>query len=110
MIEERNSEISITQQCEMVNIARSSYYEHKSAREYPDREIKDRINMFYAHNPEYGSRRITDMLKRQGIEINRKRTQRLMREMNLQGISPKRKLSEANCEHKKYPLLLGINQ
>jgi putative transposase len=105
MIEEWNSEISITQQCKMVNIARSSYYEHKSAKEDPDREIKDRINMFYAHNPEYGSRRITDMLKRQGIAINRKRTQRLMREMKLQGISPKRKLSEANCEHKKYPFI-----
>lgn len=63
------------------------------------------INWIYSSNPEYGSRRITDLLKRSGTVINRKRTQRLMQEIGIQGIHPKRNLSKANQAHKKYPYI-----
>lgn len=63
------------------------------------------INAIYAARPEYGSRRITEILKRGGILINRKRTRRLMREMGIQGVHPKRNLSMANHAHKKYPYI-----
>ena len=49
---------------------------------------------------------MTKWLKRQGYKVNRKRVARLMRRMGLQGVTPKRKLSWPNKEHKVYPYLL----
>ena len=63
------------------------------------------INSIYAAHPEYGSRRITEILKRSGEGINRKRTRRLMSEIGIQGVHPKRNLSMANRAHKKYPYI-----
>lgn len=105
MIDYADSAPSIAQQCEMVNISRSSYYEYKKENPDTDQKLKEIINVIYAAHPEYGSRKITDILKRKGIVINRKRTQRLMREMGIQGIHSKRNLSMANCAHKKYPYI-----
>jgi putative transposase len=105
MIEKSNPKISIAEQCEMVNIPRSSYYEHIKEKSATDQQIKEIISAIYTDNPSYGSRRITAMIKRRGISINRKKTQRLMQEMELQGIHPKRRLSVANREHKKYPYI-----
>lgn len=116
MIELNNSQLSIAQQCKMVSVPRSSFYSSIQQKNAADNDILAAINKIYAKKPAYGSRRITDILRRQGVEINRKRTQRLMRAMNLQGIHPKRKLSASNHQHKKYPYIardkpiIAINQ
>lgn len=61
----------------------------------------------YLRTPFYGSRKMTWHLRTQeGYVINRKRVQRLMRQMGLQAIYPRPKTSEANPEHKVYPYLL----
>lgn len=105
MIDETDTMLSITQQCEMVNVSRSRYYEYKKAKPPADQDVIDIITGIYSSHPEYGSRRMTDILKRRGILINRKRTQRLMQEMGIRAIYPKRNLSMANCAHKKYPYI-----
>jgi putative transposase len=45
-------------------------------------------------------------LRRQGLIVNRKRVQRLMREMGLETLYPKPHLSANNQQHKVYPYLL----
>ena len=45
-------------------------------------------------------------LQTQGYTVNRKRVQRLMRQLGLQAIYPKPKLSESHPEHQIYPYLL----
>lgn len=64
------------------------------------------IDREYTKHPFYGTRRITAWLKVQGCLVNRKRIQRLMSLMGLEGISPKRNLSKGDKEHKIYPYLL----
>lgn len=49
---------------------------------------------------------MTAWLQRQGHSVNHKRIQRLMRTMGIQGICPKRNVSKASENHKKYPYLL----
>lgn len=105
MIERDNKSLSIAQQCEMVNIPRSSYYNFVQQPESRDEAIVERINTIYQQHPEYGSRRIKSILERQGDVINRKRVQRIMRTMNIQGICPKKNLSNPHDEHKKYPFI-----
>lgn len=38
-----------------------------------------RIDMLYLEHPYYGSRRMSVALRQEGLEVNRKRVQRLMR-------------------------------
>ena len=45
-------------------------------------------------------------LASQGHPVNRKRVINLYNELNLEAIFPKKNLSKANPEHKKYPYLL----
>jgi len=49
---------------------------------------------------------MTVWLKHAGHALNRKRVQRLMQLMGMEAIYPKRQLSQANKEHRKFPYLL----
>jgi putative transposase len=64
------------------------------------------IDRRYTAHPEYGSRRMALWLKEQRESVNRKRVQRLMREMGLEAIYPKPKLSVPGAGHRIYPYLL----
>ena len=64
------------------------------------------IDEQYVDTPFYGSRRMTAWLNKNGHHVNRKRVQRLMRLMGIEGIGPKPGTSQRNKEHKVYPYLL----
>jgi putative transposase len=67
------------------------------------------IDKIYTEFPYYGSRRIKcELLRSDKIIANRKHIQRLMREMGIEAIYPKKKynLSDPDNLHKKYPYLL----
>jgi putative transposase len=54
----------------------------------------------------YGSRRMTAVLERSGEAVNRKRVQRLMAQMGLEALFPKRLTTIAAPGAKDYPYLL----
>ena len=64
------------------------------------------IDEQYTKTPFYGSRKMKAILKRNGHSVNRKHVQRLMRQMGLEAIYPKPRLSRSNQENKIYPYLL----
>ena len=64
------------------------------------------IDEEYIRRPFYGSRKIVVFLKNAGHNVNRKRAQRLMREMGLAGMAPGLNTSRPHPEHKVYPYLL----
>jgi putative transposase len=49
---------------------------------------------------------MTIVLRQQGYEVNRKRVQRLMRQLGIEALYPKPRLSQAHPEHQVYPYLL----
>ncbi len=61
----------------------------------------------YLKDPSAGSRRIGSLLKNQGKRVNRKRIQRLRREMGIRAIYCQPRTSIPNKVHQKYPYLLG---
>lgn len=71
-----------------------------------DNVMTDEIDKIYTGFPYYGSRKITEALKRKGYVVNRKRTQRLMEIMGIEAIFPKRGLSLNGKPHPVYPYLL----
>ena len=71
-----------------------------------DVELMNRIDAQYTATPFYGSRRMTAHLRAMGVLINRKRVQRLMRQMGLAGMAPGPNTSKPHPEHRVYPYLL----
>ena len=61
----------------------------------------------YLRWPFYGSRRIRDALETAIHTVNRKRVQRLMRQVGLQALYPRRRTSQPGKGHKIYPYLSG---
>ncbi len=64
------------------------------------------IDAQYLKTPFYGSRRMAVCLLQAGYQVNRKRVQRLMRQMGLEGLAPGPQTSRKHPEHKVYPYLL----
>jgi len=69
-------------------------------------EIMHKIDEIYTRCPFYGSRRICMELKKESIEIGRRKVQTLMGKMGIEAIYPKPNLSKAAHNHKVYPYLL----
>ena len=95
-----------TRRCELLDVARSTaYYQRESVCE-EDLGLMRLIDEIHLQQPFYGSRRIRDELQERGHEVNRKRVQRLMRQMGLQALYPRRRTSQPGKGHKIYSYLL----
>jgi putative transposase len=93
-------------QCEILGVNRSTLY-YKSVRPDPEElKLMRRIDELHLEFPFYGSRRIAQELRARGLVANRKRVQRLMRIMGIEGIAPKPNTSRPAPEHPVYPYLL----
>jgi len=111
MIEKDNIEISISRQCELLNIPRSTLYYKIIEKNDNDIQAMHLIDEIYTKSPFYGRRKITQYLNKvKGLHINEKRVERLMKVMEIKAIYQKKNLSIPNSSHKKYPYLLsGVN-
>lgn len=89
-----------------MGVNRSSfYYQPKPINQF-DLDLMQQIDKIYTDSPYYGYPKITAQLKRNGLVVNHKKVARLMREMGLQAIIPKRNPSKKNINHAVYPYLL----
>jgi putative transposase len=98
--------LSITQQCQLLDLPRSTYYHAGVGESDENLKLMRLIDEQYLHTPFYGSRGMTQWLIRQGYDVNRKRVRRLMRVMGLEAIYPRRRTSVPCAEHRIYPYLL----
>jgi len=106
MVDPNQAELSIANQCRLLNINRSTFYYRPAPIKAEDLELMRLIDEQYLKNPTWGSRSMRNHLRRLGYKINRKRVQRLMRLMGLEAIYPKPKTSRPHPQHKIYPYLL----
>ena len=99
--------LPITRQCRVLDVARSTvYYRHKPVSD-ADHRLMQRIDVLHLERPFLGSRRIADALADEdGLVINRKRIQRLMRVMGITALYPKPRLSRPAAGHRIYPYRL----
>ena len=98
--------LSVRQQCAMLGIARSGVYRSAGAANYNDLPLLRRIDDVFLQWPFLGSRRITAMLRAEGVSINRKRVQRLMRRIGIAALGPKPRTTKPAPGHAVYPYLL----
>lgn len=88
-------------QCQLAELARSSWYYQPAGETAENLALMRKIDQQYLETPFYGSRKLAAVL-----EVNRKRVQRLMRLMGLEAIYPKRRTTWPGAGHKIYPYLL----
>jgi putative transposase len=87
----------VSQVCGVLDCPRSSlYYQPQEA---DDGVLRAAIRRLAGEWPTYGYRRITAQLKREGWAVNRKRVQRLMREMGLQARVKRARRRTTNSQH-----------
>jgi putative transposase len=103
---DKNSKLSITKQCQLLGLKRSSLYYEAQPISDEKLAIMKVIDQLHLERPCLGSRQMTDRLNDKGFHINRKRVQRLMRLMGIEAIYPKPKTSVSNKAHAIYPYLL----
>ena len=106
MIEPDNPNLSITKQCDILGLNRSSYYYEPQPETEFNLLLMELIDRQYTKTPFYGIPRMTAVLRRRGYLINHKRIEHLMRKMGIMAIYPKPRTSIQNPEHKIYPYLL----
>ena len=105
-IEHDHPELSVRRQCALLGIPRSQLYYEPVAEKPENLELMCLIDEQYLKTPFWGSRNIGAFLWKQGHQVNRKRIQRLMRKMGLEGMSPGPSTSRPTPGHKVYPYLL----
>lgn len=106
LIEPKHASLSIARQCELLGIARSSYYYEPVPVSEENLLLMRLLDEQYTRCPFYGTRRMTAWLQTQGYAINRKRVTRLLREMGIEAIYPRPRLSQAGEPGGRYPYLL----
>jgi putative transposase len=106
LIEAESEILTISRQCELLSLARSSFYYEAASDSEKNLQLMRVIDELYTRTPFYGRPRLTEQLKKLGHNVNHKRVGRLMRKMGLEAIYPRPKLSLASSGHKIYPYLL----
>jgi putative transposase len=109
MVDASAVNLSISNQCELLDIPRSSYY-YKSSKQLSDEERQWLISVdrLYTSYPFLGYRKMMQLMQKEGHDISEKQTRRLMAELGIQGLMPVKKCntSMANKNHRVYPYLL----
>ena len=98
--------LSMRRQCAMLGLARSGVYRLPRPANDDDLLLMRRIDELFTRWPFLGSRRMTAILRAEGVVINRKRVQRLMRRMGIAALGPKPRTSKPAPGHTIYPYLL----
>lgn len=107
IVEPEHPRLSITRQCDLLSISRSSWYYEALGESAENLELMRLIDEQFMEEPSYGVRQMARHLRRKGYWVNRKRVWRLMRKMGLMAIYQKPDTSKPHPEHKIYPYLLN---
>lgn len=105
-IEPGHPQLSVVQQCDLLSLARASYYYAPRPESADNLGYMRLLDEEYTRHPFYGVRRMTAWLQAQGHPVGAKRVRRLLRVMGLETIYPKPRLSQKWLEHRVFPYLL----
>jgi len=101
-----DQQISIRHQCELVGINRSSVYYEPLGESEENLQIMRLMDEHYLDHPTHGVLQMQDFLFLYGFLVNHKRVRRLLREMGMMAIYPRRNLSRLGSAKYIRPYLL----
>ena len=108
MIELDHADLSVSKQSSLLDCNRTSLYYKRTVLD--DTELANQIHEIYLKNKcIYGYRKITAALRHNfGVTSNRKKVARIMREMKIVGLYPRKRIKTtiADLSHQKFAYLL----
>ena len=106
MIRKENTDLSLTRQCKLLKLNRSSIYYTPVGFDQATIKLMHEIDRIFTKYPFFGSRQIAAYLPQSGLSAGRHRVRRLMRIMGLQAIYKRPNTSKKHPQHPVYPYLL----
>jgi len=107
MVDKKSTELSINEQCQLLELHRSGvYYKPKNESE-KDLDIMAEIDKLHIKDPTLGTRRMKVMLQTKGYKIGRAHVRTLMRKMRIKVIYCRPRTTIHDPAKYKYPYLLG---
>ena len=103
---DRNHELSVTRQAELLGMSRGSVYYLPRPTSATDLALMRRIDELHLEHPFMGARMLRDQLRRQGLSVGRRHLGTLMRRMGIAALAPQPGTSKRAPGHKVYPYLL----
>jgi putative transposase len=102
----KDDDVSLSRQCRLLSIGRSSIYYHPTV-SAANLALMKLIDELYTEDPTRGTRRLSAVLhKRHGLRVGRGKVRRLMDRMGIGAIYQKPNLSRKHPDHAVYPYLL----
>jgi transposase InsO family protein len=94
--EPRQELVNLKQLCHLFGVSRSGYYDHlrkgERVRRQQDQQLGQQMEaLFHANRRVYGSPRLVDALRKQGIRCGKNRIRRLMKERGLKAVYKRRR-------------------
>ncbi len=85
--------LSISHQCRLLEVNRSTLAYKPVATEVKDKPVMDAIDRVMTEFPYYGSRKVTEALRQPeyGLKVSRERVLKLLRRMGLRATQPRHK-------------------
>ena len=105
MLESGHPELSLSRQCRLLRVSRSSVYHRPKGESAENLALMRRIDKLFLEHPFYGSRQMVRHLWREGVCVGRHRVRRLMRLMGLEAICQAQRTTRPHPEHRGYPYL-----
>lgn len=105
-IDKAHAQLSVRKQCELLSVNRSSVYSSERTTPAEEATLMNAIRDYWEKWPFYGYRKITQVLKTEGWEVNHKRVQRLMQHMELYALPRRPKTSVKHKTREVYPYLI----
>ena len=106
MVRKDNTVLSLTRQCKLLKISRSSIYYTPVGFDQATIDLMHEIDLIFTKHPFFGSRQIAAYLPQSGLPAGRHRVRRLMCIMGLQAIYKGLNTSKKRPQHRIYPYLL----
>ena len=103
---ERGGPLSLSRQCALLGMSRSSQYYRPKGESAEDLALMRRLDELHMAYPFYGSRQLMRHLHREGVTAGRHRIRRLMRLMEMEATYRRPRTSVASPEHRVFPYLL----
>lgn len=103
---DRDHELSVTRQAQMLDISRSSVYYLPRPASPGDLALMRRIDELHLDYPFAGARMLRDLLSREGFAVGRLHVTTLMKRMGIEAIYRRPNTSKPAPGHKVYPYLL----
>jgi len=106
MIEPAHRDLSMSRQCRLLRLARSSYYHRLKPESVENLALMKAIDQAHTDQPFFGARQLVRFLGDEDWVVNRKRVRRLMILMGIEAMCPQPDLSKPSGAHVVYPYLL----